>query len=71
MRSEVGWIFLIVGIFWVLVGLRDVFAPSFFSPNGRAVTGSNITLDFALVAVFIALGGVIVSQLRRQHDGGR
>jgi hypothetical protein len=67
--KAVMWLLLLAGILWVFVGLRDVFAPGFFSPNGRLVTSSHITLDFAVAAVFIAVGGVMAGRLR--HDHGR
>ncbi len=62
MKKATMWISLIVGIMWVLVGLRDAFAPGFFSPNGRVVTNGQIAFDFAMATVFIVLG----SLMRRQ-----
>ena len=57
------WLFLIAGVLWLLAGLRDVFAPGFFSINGRVVTGSEIGLEFAVAAVFIALAGYSASRI--------
>lgn len=50
-------LFLFAGILWLLVGLRDAFAPGFFSMSGRVVTGSEIALDFAMAAILLTLGG--------------
>jgi hypothetical protein len=72
MKSKpVIWLFAVVGVLWVLLGLRDLFAPGFFSPNGRVVTGSNIALDFALATVFITLAVAMAIRLRRPHGGGQ
>lgn len=72
MKSKpVMWLFGVVGVLWVLVGLRDAFAPGFFSPNGRVVTSTNIALDFAVATVFIALAGAMAIRLRRSHGGGQ
>ena len=68
MKSKpVMWLFAVVGVLWLLLGLRDAFAPGFFSPNGRVVTGSNIAMDFALATVFIALAVAMAITLRRLH----
>jgi len=69
MKSKpVMWLFAVVGVLWLLLGLRDAFAPGFFSPNGRVVAGSNIAFDFAVATVFIALAGFMASRLRRPHE---
>ena len=57
------WLFLIAGVLWMLAGLRDVFAPGFFSINGRIVTGNDIALEFAVAAVFLALAGYTASRM--------
>jgi hypothetical protein len=66
MKSKVGiWLFLIAGILWLLVGLRDLFAPGFFSFSGRVVTNSQIVVDFALGVMFLALGASM-AKFRRE-----
>ena len=65
------WLFLIVGLLWALAGLRDIFAPGFFSFNGRVVTGSNIALEFAVAAVFLAVAGYMASRIRHLNGKGK
>ena len=55
---------LFAGILWMLVGLRDTFAPSFFSFKGRVVTNGNIVFDFAVAAVFPRVAAYTASTSR-------
>ena len=48
------WLFILAGLLWILAGIRDLFAPGFFSISGRTVSGS-IALDFAIGIVFLIL----------------
>jgi len=65
------WLFLISGLLWLLVGLRDIFAPGFFSPNGRVVTVSNIALDFSVATVFLTVAGYMASKIRHVNSNGK
>lgn len=47
------WACLIAGLLWVIVGLRDTFAPGFFSMAGRVVTKIDIAMEFAAAAAFL------------------
>lgn len=50
------WLFVLVGLLWILAGLRDLFAPGFFNISGRTVSGSSIALNFAVGIVFLIIG---------------
>ena len=60
----VTWLFILAGLLWILAGIRDLFAPGFFSINGRIVTDSSIALNFAIGIVFLIIGS---SQAVRTH----
>jgi hypothetical protein len=47
------WVCLVAGLLWVIVGLRDAFAPGFFSMAARVVTRIDIAMDFAAAAAFL------------------
>ena len=66
MNRAAFWLFIVAGTLWMLAGLRDLFAPGFFSINGRVVTGSSIALDFAIGAVFLILSHGIARRSRDQ-----
>ncbi|MBA3355792.1 MAG: hypothetical protein H0U18_07620 [Pyrinomonadaceae bacterium] len=42
-----------VGIIWICVGLRDLFAPHFFRFDGQVATTSTVVLDFAVGAILL------------------
>ena len=65
------WLFLIAGVLWMLAGLRDAFAPVFFSFSSRVVTSSNIVLDFAVAAVFFALAWYSASGSPHVNGNGK
>ena len=72
MKSKaVIWLFLIAGILWMLVGLRDTFAPGFFSFSGRVAIGSDIVIDFAVGSVFLALAGYTAIKNRHLNGNGK
>jgi hypothetical protein len=50
-KSWINTLMWFVGILWIGVGLRDLFAPHFFSPN--VASTSTIILDFAVGAIFL------------------
>ena len=58
------WLFILAGLLWILAGIRDLFAPGFFSISGRAVSGS-IALDFAIGIVFLILASSQAVRTRR------
>jgi hypothetical protein len=49
------WASLCAAVLWALAGLRDIFAPGFFSMSGRVVSTSNIELEFAIAAMFFVV----------------
>ena len=42
-----------VGLLWIGIGLRDLFAPGLFSFSPTAASNSTIVLDFAAGAAFL------------------
>ena len=62
--KAVVWLSLVAGLLRILAGIRDIFAPGFFSINGRTVSGSSIALNFAIGIVFLIIGS---SQAVRTH----
>lgn len=42
------WINAVVGLFWIGIGLRDLFAPHLFRFDGQVATSSTIILDFVV-----------------------
>ena len=54
MKSKTAaWLFLVCGLLWVLVGLRDIFAPRFFTMSPRIMTRIDITMEFVAAAPFL------------------
>ena len=47
------WLNLAVGIMWIGIGLRDIFAPGLFSFGSTVASDSTIVLEFAAGAVFL------------------
>jgi hypothetical protein len=47
------WINATVGILWIGIGLRDLFAPGFFSFSLSVASNSTIVFDFAAGAIFL------------------
>ena len=47
------WLSAAVGILWIGIGLRDLFAPGLFSFSPIAASNSTIVLDFAAAAAFL------------------
>lgn len=44
----------VVGMFWIGLGLRDLFAPHLFRFDGQVTTSSTLVLDFAAGVAFLA-----------------
>jgi hypothetical protein len=60
------WGFLVAAGLLAIAGLRDIFAPGFFSMSGRVMSNSEIALEFAVAAMFFILA---VSFSRRHPQG--
>ena len=59
------WASLFAGLLWVVAGLRDTFAPGFFSMSGSVKSGLDIAMEFASGATFLAIAAVF--HLNRQQ----
>lgn len=44
---------LFAGLLWIIVGLRDTFAPGFFTRAPRVLTKLDIIVDFAAGTIFL------------------
>jgi uncharacterized membrane protein len=53
MNRAAMWLCLLAGILWIMVGVRDTFAPGFFTMGPRIVTKLDITMNFAAAAIFL------------------
>ena len=54
MKSKTAmWLCLFCGLLWVLVGLRDIFAPRFFIMSPRVMTRLDIAMEFVAAATFL------------------
>jgi len=49
------WGFLFAGVLGILTGLRDIFAPGFFTMSPRIPGRTDIIVQFAVAALFLAL----------------
>jgi hypothetical protein len=49
------WGFLFAAVLWALAGLRDTFAPGFFSMSGRVMSSNDIAVEFAVAAMFFLI----------------
>lgn len=59
MKHEVAvWASLIAGLLWVGVGLRDTFAPGFFSMSGSVKGRLDIAMEFATGATFLVIAAL-------------
>ena len=61
------WASLIAGLLWVVVGLRDTYAPGFFNMSPSVKGKLDIALEFATGAVFL-LVAVLFQRSRHQLD---
>jgi hypothetical protein len=62
------WGSLAAAVLWALAGLRDTFAPGFFSMSGRKMTGGDIAVEFAIAAIFIVVARSFARRsLDKQH----
>ena len=60
------WASLIAGLLWVGVGLRDTYAPGFFTMSGSVKSGLDIAMEFATGAVFLLIAALF--QRSRQQE---
>jgi len=60
------WLSILAGLLWILAGIRDLFAPGFFSISGRPVSGSSIALNFVIGIVFLIIGSS--QALKKRHS---
>ena len=69
MKSKTAiWVSLIAGLLWVIVAMRDTFAPGFFTMSGRVVSKLDIAMEFATAAVFLFVAASFRSR-RPQLEG--
>jgi hypothetical protein len=61
----VTWLLIVAGVLWILAGIRDLFAPGFFSISAPPVSGSSITLNFVIGIVFLVLASSQAVRNRR------
>jgi hypothetical protein len=66
--KTVMWLFIAAGTLWMLAGIRDLFAPGFFSISGRSVSGSSIALDFAIGVVFLIMASSPAIRIRNLNN---
>ena len=52
------WASLIAGLLWVGVGLRDTYAPGFFSMSPSVKGRLDIAMEFATGAVFLLVAAL-------------
>lgn len=52
------WASLIAGLLWVGVGLRDTYAPGFFTMSGSVKSKLDIAMEFATGAVFLIIAAL-------------
>ena len=52
-KATAFWITALVGLLWIGIGLRDVFAPHLVRFDGQVTTRSTIILEFVAAAAFL------------------
>ena len=53
MNKKAFWLNVAVGVVWIGIGLRDLFAPHLFKIDGRVATTSTVILNFAVGVMFL------------------
>lgn len=61
------WVWLIAALLWVFVGLRDIFAPRFFTMSPRSMGKLDITMEFVAAAAFLIVAALF-HRSRHQVD---
>ena len=59
-RIVLGLAFL-AAVLWLIAGLRDIFAPGFFSMSGRVMGTNDIIIEFGTAAIFFVIAGLSAS----------
>jgi hypothetical protein len=59
------WVWLTGGLLWVLVALRDILAPSFFTMRPRVMGKLEIAMEFVAGAGFLIVAGLFYRENRR------
>ncbi len=49
------YIFLLIGVVWIAVGLRDIYGLGFLAQNGREVSDLRIAMNFFLGIFFLII----------------
>ena len=67
MKSKIAmWASFIAGLLWVGVGLRDTYAPGFFTMSGSVKSKLDIAMEFATGGVFLLIAALF--QRSRQQS---
>lgn len=66
-NRNIAWLYFLVGVLWIIVVLRDLFAPGFFAMNNRVVGRGDIIVEVTAAIVFLTIG---VLTNRRHHLAG-
>jgi hypothetical protein len=61
------WASLVAGLLWVVVVLRDTYAPGFFSMSPSVKGKLDIAMEFATGAVFLIIAALF-QRSRQQID---
>ena len=56
------WGFLLAGVLALIAGLRDLFAPGFFSMSPRVPSDTDIIMQFVVAVTFFAVAVLSRSQ---------
>ena len=59
MKSKVAvWASLVAGLLGIIAGLRDTYAPGFFTMSGSVKSKLDIAMEFASGVTFLSLAAV-------------
>ena len=71
MKSKTAmWLCLFVGLLWVIVALRDIFAPGFFTISPRVMTRVDIAMELVAAATFL-FAALVFGMSKRELVGIR
>ena len=65
--ERVSWI---AGLLWIMVGLRDTFAPGFFTMSGSVKSKLDIAMEFATGAIFLTVAAIF-RRSEQEIDAGK
>ena len=60
----------IAGLLWIMVGLRDTFAPGFFTMSGSVKSKLDIAMEFATGAIFLTVAAIF-RRSEQEIDAGK